>query len=66
MSKRITHKKKCPKCPDGFMEANGMVFTSDPPWYGHDCDKCGHQERYFNEKWPWTEVIYDAEETVIE
>lgn len=32
----------CPDCEDGYMVADNMVLTSNPPQYPHACDKCGY------------------------
>jgi len=34
----------CDMCNDGYMRYTGTTLTTNPPWYQHKCDKCGHIE----------------------
>ena len=37
---------KCPACGTGYMRPNGIVKTSNPPWYTHRCTNCGNEQDY--------------------
>lgn len=32
----------CQECPDGVLVSTGLVLTSLPPLYEHQCKACGH------------------------
>lgn len=34
----------CPKCGGGMCRENNMVYTSNPPCYRYQCNKCGNSE----------------------
>lgn len=36
----------CPHCGDGRMRPNGMVLTTYPPKYSHQCNVCSYVEAY--------------------
>jgi hypothetical protein len=36
----------CDKCGVGEMEPTGLVLTSSPPQYQHQCNNCGNPENY--------------------
>ena len=37
----------CPKCGGGMCRNETMVFTSNPPKYEYQCNKCGNVEYQF-------------------
>lgn len=37
----------CPKCGGGMCRNETMVFTSNPPQYKYQCNKCGNVEYQF-------------------
>jgi hypothetical protein len=36
----------CDKCAVGEMEPTGLMRTSHPPLYVHQCNNCGNSEEY--------------------
>lgn len=58
MTTKIIVHKKCPKC-GGEMTFSGNVLTSYPPWYGHQCETCGHTSRY-DSTYPYKKIKYDT------
>lgn len=44
----------CPKC-DGEMFFTGVCYTTNPPYYAHECDKCGYKESFLNVIYPGIE-----------
>ena len=44
---------KCPKCGKGYMRPNGLVQPTTPPYFGHTCTACGH-EQYYGVRYPVT------------
>lgn len=56
--KQFLVKYKCPKCKTGYLEATGMVYTTNPPYYPHVCTnpECGHSEEFMGVSYPHTEM----------
>lgn len=59
--KQITVRKRCPECSDGQMIMNGIVYTSYPPLYCHNCDKCNKMDSYRN-NYPYKFTQYEPHE----
>ena len=43
---------QCDEC-DGIMSHNGIVLTSNPPLFPHECDKCGYRKNVRGIKYPY-------------
>lgn len=48
---------ECDKCHNGHMRSTGVMLTSDPPQYPHECDECGHAQT-FDRMYPY--VYYET------
>lgn len=46
----------CDKCEEGEMLPTGYSFTTNPPSYGHRCNKCG-EIAYMRHTYPKIEYI---------
>lgn len=46
---------KCPKCEEGYLIATGIVLTSIPPQYPHECDgpECKHTLIFTDKSYPY-------------
>lgn len=53
---------KCGACPDGYMDADGIMLTSNPPQFPHTCKSCG-ATAIFLEKYPTYRVLRITEST---
>ena len=51
----------CDKCEKGRMRHTGLVLTSMPPQYPHECDECGHAQTFRGFSYP-TQVFEDERE----
>ena len=50
----------CDKCGKGFMEPTGIIKTSNPPLWEHDCSNlCGNFQD-FREQYPY--IKYEEQE----
>lgn len=54
----LKHYMLCDECRTGQMLPTGIVLTSFPEQYQHQCDKCGHIEVY-NKQYPYIEYKID-------
>jgi hypothetical protein len=36
----------CDECDGGQMKNSGVMLTTHPPWYPHQCDKCDYIQKY--------------------
>lgn len=48
----------CSEC-DGEMEATGMMYPTEPAYYLHRCNKCGHEEEFLGVTYPRIEYKYE-------
>lgn len=49
--------QKCDSCGEGYMQVTGeSILMSDPPQFGHKCDKCDHTEN-FSTKYPTVDFM---------
>lgn len=50
----IRVEKVCPECGKGTMEkCGGMVLTTYPAQYPHQCTKCEHSQHYSGVQYPY-------------
>ncbi len=52
----VTVDYNCDECQIGKMRFDGIVLTSNPPQYPHQCNKCGHAQTFF-EHYPHIEYV---------
>lgn len=45
--------ERCPICKNGWMRPNGIVLTTNPPQYPHQCTSYNYQQTY-SVKYPYT------------
>lgn len=47
---------KCPKCKRGYLRHNGLVLTSYPAQYPHNCNNkdCDYDETFLDKTYPYT------------
>ena len=45
---------KCMKCNNGYLIANGTVYTSFPAQYDHICNNCSYEHRFIGQSYPYT------------
>lgn len=45
---------RCNECDNGTMKPSGIILTSNPPQYPHECNSCFHKQTFLI-KYPYTE-----------
>ena len=38
--------ERCPKCNNGYMISNGIVYPGNPVQWEHICNSCGFTQNY--------------------
>jgi hypothetical protein len=54
---------RCDSCNEGYYRPNGIVLTSMPPQFPHECSNCG-DSKVFTEKYPT--VRYTLEDSLLD